>query len=79
VEVGCLGFNDEPVNADVLWLQRSGGYRWHEGLNIDELRKAIDLFRSLNPDAVIVVDNCYGEFVEDLEPSQVGQILCLVP
>lgn len=64
--------NDEPVNADVLWLQRSGGYRWHEGLNIDELRKAIDLFRSLNPDAVIVVDNCYGEFVEDLEPSQVG-------
>jgi len=64
--------SEKPVKGDILWLQRSGGYRWKEGLNIDELRKAIDLFRSFNGDAVVVVDNCYGEFVEDLEPTHVG-------
>ncbi|WP_018963142.1 methionine gamma-lyase family protein [Coprothermobacter platensis] len=62
--------------ADVLWLQRSGGYRWFEGLNITQMQTIIERFHSINPNGIVVVDNCYGEFVEEKEPTHVGADLC---
>lgn len=53
-------------------LQRSCGYTWRETLSICEIEQAIQLIKAQNPDCVILVDNCYGEFVELKEPTAVG-------
>ncbi|MDI3327286.1 MAG: methionine gamma-lyase family protein [Alicyclobacillaceae bacterium] len=53
-------------------LQRSGGYSGHRALTIDELEEAIRLVRECRPEAVVVVDNCYGEFTELREPVEAG-------
>lgn len=57
-------------------LQRSGGYSWRRGLVIEELGALIELIKGRAPDATVIVDNCYGEFVETLEPPAVGADLC---
>lgn len=75
---------DETIDLDALdrlllahkvrlvALQRSGGYTGRRALTVDELGEAIRLVKSRQPDAVVLVDNCYGEFTEDREPTEVG-------
>lgn len=53
-------------------VQRSRGYSTRAALSVTEIGAIIEVVRSVNPSAVIVVDNCYGEFVETIEPSMVG-------
>ncbi|BBN11588.1 hypothetical protein MPTK1_5g13180 [Marchantia polymorpha subsp. ruderalis] len=53
-------------------IQRSCGYSWRKTLTVAEIQRAIELIKAQNPDCVIVVDNCYGEFVEAIEPTAVG-------
>ncbi len=64
--------NDEIKEANIIMMQRSGGYVFSPGLTIDALKQRIDRIKAINPQAVIVVDNCYGEFVEEREPLEVG-------
>ncbi len=64
--------DDEIKHANIIMMQRSGGYTFFSGYNIDTLAERIRRIRSLNKHAIIVVDNCYGEFVEDREPLHVG-------
>ncbi|MDD2553073.1 MAG: methionine gamma-lyase family protein [Desulfotomaculaceae bacterium] len=66
-----LGQALSPKTKMVL-LQRSAGYRWGASLGIDKLREAIKFIKERRPDAVIFVDNCYGEFVELEEPVEAG-------
>ncbi len=56
----------------MVYLQRSGGYSWRQALTIKALKQAIDEVRSIQPDVVIMVDNCYGEFLAMEEPLEVG-------
>lgn len=56
----------------VLALQRSRGYSVHPGLLIDELQDIIAAAKKIKPDLICFVDNCYGEFVADREPLEVG-------
>ena len=56
----------------VAAIQRSRGYAHRRSLTIDKLAEAIKVCREASPDTVIMVDNCYGEFTEDREPSDVG-------
>lgn len=58
--------------ARVCYIQRSRGYALRPSLSIEDIRRLCEAVRSTNPDAIIMVDNCYGEFVEDKEPTQVG-------
>ncbi len=60
------------AEATVCLLQRSRGYSWRNPLNVEALGLAIAAAKEINPDAVCVVDNCYGELVEEREPGQVG-------
>lgn len=60
-----------PKTKMVL-LQRSAGYRWGASLGIEKLREIIKFIKDRMPDAVIFVDNCYGEFVELEEPVEAG-------
>lgn len=56
----------------VLYVQRSRGYAWREAITVDKLEKLFHLVKSLRPDVYILVDNCYGTFVEEKEPTAVG-------
>lgn len=57
----------------VIAFQRSSGYSGHRSLSIAEMEKAFSYLRSfITQDTVIFVDNCYGEFVEDREPIEIG-------
>ncbi|MGO0123343.1 aminotransferase class I/II-fold pyridoxal phosphate-dependent enzyme [Desulfothermobacter acidiphilus] len=60
----------------VVLLQRSGGYAWRRGLTLKVLARLVKLIKRLHPAALVVVDNCYGEFVETSEPPAVGADLC---
>lgn len=56
----------------MIGIQRSRGYSDRPSFTIDEIKEMVDRVRSYCPKAVIFVDNCYGEFVEALEPTHVG-------
>lgn len=56
----------------LIEIQRSKGYSTRKSLTIDKIEKAIKAIREVNKDVIIMVDNCYGEFVEEKEPTDVG-------
>ena len=56
----------------LIHIQRSKGYDPRPTLSVKEIGEAIAVCRRVKPDVVIMVDNCYGEFVETIEPSDVG-------
>ena len=53
-------------------IQRSCGYSWRSSLSIDEIEEIIRIIKHQNPHTVCFVDNCYGEFIENREPTAVG-------
>ncbi|MBQ3641174.1 methionine gamma-lyase family protein [bacterium] len=61
---------DKSVN--MVLIQRSRGYSLRKSLNIETIKKIIEIVKHNNPDCICFVDNCYGEFVEKLEPLEVG-------
>jgi cystathionine beta-lyase family protein involved in aluminum resistance len=56
----------------VVAIQRSRGYSLRPSFNIQTVGKIISLVKEVNPSAICLVDNCYGEFVESREPCEVG-------
>ncbi len=62
--------NDPSVK--MIYLQRSRGYSWRKALTIDLIREAIEYVKSIRSDLIVFVDNCYGEFTEETEPTAVG-------
>lgn len=57
---------------DMVYIQRSRGYLWRDALSIDEIKRAVDLVRSYDKDVIIMLDNCYGEFTQKQEPTEIG-------
>ena len=80
-EIDLLG-NDFDLDAikerleksfvKVAAIQRSRGYSQRKSLTIAQIEEAIKLIKSTSPETIIMVDNCYGEFTEDREPTDVG-------
>ena len=64
--------NAHKDRIKVVFIQRSKGYLNRKTLSVDEIGEAIKFVKSIHPDCYVVVDNCYGEFVEDREPTAVG-------
>jgi cystathionine beta-lyase family protein involved in aluminum resistance len=56
----------------LVHIQRSCGYSWRPSLAIAEIEKIVDVVKQQNPHTLCFVDNCYGEFVDDREPTAVG-------
>jgi cystathionine beta-lyase family protein involved in aluminum resistance len=56
----------------MVLIQRSCGYSWRSSLSIAEIEKIVRLVKQQNPNTICFVDNCYGEFIEDREPTAVG-------
>lgn len=59
-------------HTKLVLIQRSTGYTQRRAFTIEEIKKAIEYIRKANPNAIIFVDNCYGEFTEISEPIEVG-------
>lgn len=59
-------------NTKMVFLQRSRGYAWRSPVTLDEIEKTSRLVKEVNSDIVVMVDNCYGEFTGDREPTEVG-------
>ena len=62
----------QKQNIKLIEIQRSRGYSSRKSLTIDKIEKAIKAIREVDKEVIIMVDNCYGEFVEDREPTEVG-------
>ena len=59
-------------NYRMVYIQRSRGYSLRPSLSVAKIGEIVEIVRSVSPDSVIFVDNCYGEFVECDEPLSVG-------
>ncbi len=59
-------------NTRMVTIQRSKGYDSRPTLSVDRIGELIHFIKEIKPDVICMVDNCYGEFVEEREPSQVG-------
>nr|WP_298511965.1 methionine gamma-lyase family protein [uncultured Marvinbryantia sp.] len=59
-------------NTKLVEIQRSKGYQTRPTLSVQAIAEAIRFVKDVNPDILILVDNCYGEFVEEEEPSDFG-------
>lgn len=56
----------------MVYIQRSRGYELRPSLSVDEIGKVCEIAKKKNKNVIVMVDNCYGEFVEKNEPTQVG-------
>lgn len=73
---GTVDFDNIPSmitpKTKIVEIQRSKGYEYRPSLTIETVKKIIDIVKSVKPDAICMVDNCYCEFVSELEPTDVG-------
>lgn len=77
------GFDFEGIRTalnektKLVTIQRSKGYSTRDTLSVKAIGELIAFIKSIRPDVICMVDNCYGEFVETIEPTQVGADLCV--
>lgn len=69
----------EAIHAGtkMVTIQRSKGYDPRPTLSVERIGELIAFIKSIKPDVICMVDNCYGEFVETMEPTEVGADLCV--
>ena len=60
------------ANTRLVLIQRSCGYSWRTSLSIAQIKEVVQIVKQQNPNTVCFVDNCYGEFIEEQEPTEVG-------
>ncbi len=60
----------EKIKA--VFLARSRGYCWRSAINCDQVAELVKMVKKISPETLVIVDNCYGEFVEKIEPNDVG-------
>ncbi|WP_313999326.1 methionine gamma-lyase family protein [uncultured Paenibacillus sp.] len=56
----------------VIGIQRSRGYDWRASYTVREIGEMVRRVKAIKPDAIVFVDNCYGEFTEETEPTEAG-------
>ncbi|AGK97512.1 aminotransferase class I/II-fold pyridoxal phosphate-dependent enzyme [Clostridium pasteurianum] len=62
----------ENENIKLVHIQRSTGYGWRKALTIEEIKNVIDFIKAIRKDVICFIDNCYGEFIDIKEPTEVG-------
>ncbi|EHK2345827.1 aminotransferase class I/II-fold pyridoxal phosphate-dependent enzyme [Clostridium perfringens] len=62
----------EDESIKLIHMQRSTGYGWRNAFQVRELGEAIKAIKELREDLIVFVDNCYGEFIDIIEPTDVG-------
>ncbi|RRJ65939.1 hypothetical protein EHV15_25700 [Paenibacillus oralis] len=56
----------------VIGIQRSRGYDWRDSFTVEQIGAMVREVKAIKPDVIVFVDNCYGEFTEEREPTEVG-------
>lgn len=64
-------------HTKLITIQRSKGYQTRPTLSVERIGELIRFVKEIKPDVICMVDNCYGEFVETIEPTDVGADLCV--
>ena len=64
------------TKTKMVYIQRSRGYDNRLALSIEQIKSVVDFVRQISPESIVFCDNCYGEFVEAREPTEVGVDLC---
>lgn len=59
-------------DVKVVGIQRSRGYAWRRSFSVEDIGEMVERVKRILPDAIVFVDNCYGEFTEEREPSEAG-------
>lgn len=59
-------------DTKVVGIQRSRGYDWRPSFTVEQIAEMVRFVKARKPDAIVFVDNCYGEFTEDSEPTEAG-------
>lgn len=81
VDLTCDGkFNYDKIKNELendpsitlVHIQRSTGYGWRKALLVSEIKEIIDFVKTIKPEVICFVDNCYGEFIDIQEPTDVG-------
>lgn len=68
---------EENPNIRLATIQRSKGYQTRPTFSVEQIGTLIKFIKDLRPDIICMVDNCYGEFVETIEPSDIGADMCV--
>lgn len=69
--------NKLSKDTKLVMIQRSRGYSTRYSLKLSQVKKAIEFIKGINKDIIVLVDNCYGEFVNTIEPNELGaDIVC---
>jgi cystathionine beta-lyase family protein involved in aluminum resistance len=63
---------EKNKSIKIVHIQRSTGYGWRKSFLISDIKEMIDFVKNINPNVICLVDNCYGEFIDTLEPTDVG-------
>ena len=71
IDLGAMNQIDS-THVRVIYAQRSRGYAWREAIGMAQMKESFDRIKPRFPNALIVIDNCYGEFTEALEPTAQG-------
>lgn len=67
----------EDKTIKLATIQRSKGYQTRPSYSVEKIGELIAFIKERRPDVICMVDNCYGEFVETIEPTQVGADICV--
>ena len=59
-------------NTKMVLIQKSRGYSLRKSLTLDDIKKIVEIVKSINPEIICFVDNCYGEFTDKKEPVEIG-------
>lgn len=62
----------EDRSIKLVHIQRSTGYGWRNSFLVSELEEVINFIKEIRNDVIVFVDNCYGEFIDYVEPTDVG-------
>lgn len=85
VKFDCIPLKNDLIDKDkikehfikngmpnMIYMQRSRGYEWRNAMSINEIKDAVEYVKSLGFSGCIMLDNCYGEFIDKIEPTEVG-------
>ena len=71
-DYGAIEKQMKKLHPRMVYVQRSRGYTSRESLSVAKIEKLIKFVKQIDSKVIVMVDNCYGEFVEKIEPSNVG-------
>ena len=77
IDYNAIGEYLSQKEPKVIMITRSRGYEWRDALSIEDIEKTINFIRKYAKNSVIMIDNCYGEFIDKREPTEVGADVCV--